>query len=561
MSLSQINKERVTRYRNENEPILLEYANNKRVAGLFNDVTVQAGSESIPANKMVLSCYCKFFETMFLSEFKEQYQDRVEVNQFDGKAVKAIVQYIYTGCIDIDSDNVMNLLAAADFLQMEDVKRFCFDFFESALTVDNCIDIIQASSLYRNPSRLKETYRLISNNFDLIVQGKKFENLSQSNLISLFQNLNPQTVQESLIYSAIIKWVQRDESREQNFTTLFLHLKLHQIPMQYLEEVVMKEPLVRNNSICLNAVIACFFQKFRDFTLNDAAVPVDRITNSRILCIGGFKKKSVLEIYNTSEQETYQGYPELPIELSFHCAVNSSDGIYCIGGLVNDDWKKSISNLYFMDLTATTVKWELLASMASKRDSFGAAIFDDKLVVAGGWNDNTCLKTVELYSIKQNVWSYISSMKHNRADHALVAADGCLFAIGGTSKNMDRLSSVERLNDLKENWENVRSMSTARADLSAIFCDGFIYALGGKSELCLLSSVEKYDIANNQWSLVREMNVQRHQHAACVLEGKIFVVGGKSAGKAIECYDPNTNKWTIVNEMEDKIHAHAIVAI
>jgi len=47
------------------------------IDGGFNDVTVEERGESIPANRMVLACYSKFFESMFLSPIKERYQNTV----------------------------------------------------------------------------------------------------------------------------------------------------------------------------------------------------------------------------------------------------------------------------------------------------------------------------------------------------------------------------------------------------------------------------------------------------------------------------------------------------
>ena len=64
---------------------LLQYATTKRNDGDFNDTTIQAGAESIPANKMVLACYSGFFESIFSLPFKEKYQNRVEIEEFDGQ--------------------------------------------------------------------------------------------------------------------------------------------------------------------------------------------------------------------------------------------------------------------------------------------------------------------------------------------------------------------------------------------------------------------------------------------------------------------------------------------
>ena len=101
--MSENQQQRVTKSTNASTNILQQYADAKRTAGLFNDVTVQAEGESIPANRLVLACYSKFFESMFLSRMKEQYQSKVEIHQFDGKIVKSLIDFMYSGKIDIDS--------------------------------------------------------------------------------------------------------------------------------------------------------------------------------------------------------------------------------------------------------------------------------------------------------------------------------------------------------------------------------------------------------------------------------------------------------------------------
>ena len=52
---------------------LLKFTNSNRNDGNFNDVTIQAGAESIPASRMVLACYSEIFKLMFRSQLKEKY--------------------------------------------------------------------------------------------------------------------------------------------------------------------------------------------------------------------------------------------------------------------------------------------------------------------------------------------------------------------------------------------------------------------------------------------------------------------------------------------------------
>ena len=83
-------------------------------------------------------------------EMKEKYQDPVQINGFDGKAVKALMDVMYCCEVTIKNENVMDLLAVSDYLQLGEVKQFCFDLLESVLSSDNWFAIRSAADLYQD---------------------------------------------------------------------------------------------------------------------------------------------------------------------------------------------------------------------------------------------------------------------------------------------------------------------------------------------------------------------------------------------------------------------------
>ena len=179
---------------------------------------------------MVLACYSKYFESMFLSPPKTRYQNTIVIKDLAGNALKKVIEYNYTGNTDINTTNVLILLGAADFLQVDDVKKMRFDFMETTLTVDNCLDVVKASILYNNPS-LQLTYQFISDNFDDIVQGDSFKHLSKAELVSLLTNLDRNTVQETSLYKASINWMYFDEKHKMTFRHCFQLLTLKSFHM------------------------------------------------------------------------------------------------------------------------------------------------------------------------------------------------------------------------------------------------------------------------------------------------------------------------------------------
>ena len=165
---------------NKSSLILLDYINRKRMKGEFNDVTIRVGKDCIPANRVVLSCFSKFFESMFLSSFKERNKKFVVIEEFDSESVRSLIDYIYTTTININLDNALDLLSTADFLQIEDAKNLCFDFLESALSVENCFEVYIGSILYNNSVLTDKSVQFISKNFESLSQSNAFKGLAKN---------------------------------------------------------------------------------------------------------------------------------------------------------------------------------------------------------------------------------------------------------------------------------------------------------------------------------------------------------------------------------------------
>ena len=540
--MSQSFKDTVTRCRDENAATLQQYANNKRISDQFNDVTVVAGSETIPANRLVLSCYSKFFESMFLSPMKERYQNEVEIQKFDGKAVRALIDFMYIGKIVINNKNVLNLLAVADFLQIEDVKQFCFEFLEDNLSINSCLDMVNFSTQYNCPSSLSKTYKLISVNFDQITQTDTFKQLSKSALVSLISNLDSSVIKQASVYDAILSWTREDESRKVDFAELFLLIELPSLSIQLLDDVVSKEPLVRGSYDCLNALTAGIIAKFK----------VDHPKVHKMLCVNGYGKHLVFEV-SICTKDINKTYPLLPSQPRNHCLLKLEDFVYCIGGYNMKANKCTTNQVYRLNLSEPNLQWIEVASMAESRDYFSAAVYNGCLVVNGS---STRSKTTEAFDPELNRWRNITNTNKRRGYHQLVATDKALFAIGGHDGGS--ISSVERLDG---QWIEVKPMNTPRHYFASVVCQGYVYAIGGYGE----KTVEKYGPESNTWTYVSSMNVERYLHAACVVEDKIYVIGGNNAAgqvlKTMECYDPSLDQWTIVRETEHECVNHALVSL
>ena len=552
---------RETKHR-KNYPQIVEYANENRKRGSFVDVTILVGNVSIPANRLILSCCSEVFEKMFKSRMKERYNKTVKITaDVDVNSVKMIIEFIYTGSITITNDNVMQLLEAANYLQMDEIKNFCSEFLGSILTPDTCITILEAANLYEIDSLQKCVYQLISSKFAEFIRTDDFVQFTRDDFTTCISKLDRNQIDETYIYEAVVAWIKLDEeNRQKEFSELLKIVQLDKLPHQFLVEVVSNENLIKENLESANLVLSLV----RNFLDQQA------INKSKILSVGGWQTLGrIIEVYNRhSRVATKSVYSDLPIDLNCGQSLKIQDCIYCIGGSTRTNPPNPFvapTNRVVRLKNLPNPSVELVAAMKEKRSNFGAAVFCDCLVVAGGYSGKEVLRTAEYFKPELNVWKKVSPIKYQKSGNVLVTCKGSLYDIGGGGLR-DIFSGVQQLQGLCKEWRSIQPMQMERRNHAAVSLNGYIYAIGGKNALGnTLNSVERFDPTSNEWVYIKDMNIPRSGHAACILRSKIFVVGGvtgnKQFVKEIESYDPDTQAWCILGQSTEELKDHSLIVL
>ena len=303
-------------------PNVLQYANQKRNNGSFNDVIIQTNFGTISANRMILSCCSRFFEAMFDSEMKEKYQNPVQIHEVDGAAVKLVIDFMYSGEVKITSENVMKLIAASDYLQVAEVKRFCFEFLESILSSDNWFAVYNAAKIYESEHLQNQTYDYVSNNFDDVVQTDEFKFLSQHDLTLFVSKINRHQIKEESIFYGITTWCRINEvARKEEFPLLFEELiDLYKISVTNLENILLNEEYVAKSTHCLKLMTNHLCQRRAN------------LDKTKVISLGGaLSLRNCIEIYSASAK-SHKKFTDLPLDICGHCYLSTSDFVYLIGG-------------------------------------------------------------------------------------------------------------------------------------------------------------------------------------------------------------------------------------
>jgi hypothetical protein len=138
----------------------------------------------------------------------------------------------------------------------------------------------------------------------------------------------------------------------------------------------------------------------------------------------------------------------MPLDLAFHGAVTAPDGrVFVVGG---DHQTASIyaePRVEALTLGASP-SWSAVEPMATGRNSHAVALgADGRIYAIAGETSNapvTDVKTVEAYTPATNHWAAVAPALIGRARlAAAMAADGRVYALGGSVAGMAELKTVE----------------------------------------------------------------------------------------------------------------------
>lgn len=114
---------------------LLKKLNDQREQAQFCDVIVKVCNEvNFPAHRCVLAASSQKFHAMMckIGSFKTDGCSSVVLSELNGNGFQPVLEYIYTGILNINSHNVHDVLNTASFFSLSYVSDFCNDFLKSA---------------------------------------------------------------------------------------------------------------------------------------------------------------------------------------------------------------------------------------------------------------------------------------------------------------------------------------------------------------------------------------------------------------------------------------------
>ena len=512
---------------------LMKRLNIQRKQDYLCDITlVSKDNIKFKAHRNVLSAASPYFDKLLQSNMKENREGIVRFEEISGSVLEDVLEFIYTGTVEVTQENAEELIAAGNYLIIPGLKTASGRFLEREMSHINCISTFYLAEKYECDELITNSRLFIHKNIVAVAKLDEFL-LLQAKEIERWISSDEITVNEEAdVFKIILDWVNhRKSERKTVFEELFGHVRLGFLSRDCLEDVVTNE-LVRENSACVKLVM-------------DAAMKMATFLDEDHLLQSPRKGQETRVIVARGGKYTFCYIPE---ENLWKCLP---DGLRDKNASSNQ-MIKFRNQLFLFASSQDTERYDPVFNVWSELNLYRS---NAKMAVLKGEihalevDTQDMTATIKKYNVKLCRWeTVITSREGFRMNACLIAAGSHLYVFGGEISYREKyVAKAKRFDTVENKWEEIADMHEGRSDAFGVATENKIFVAGGLRNGTKLKTCEMYNTSTNEWQLVANLNVPRCYGSMVCLNGKLYVVGGENDRNqkelSVECFDPLYDQW------------------
>jgi len=557
----------------EHNPWSLQGLSKLRRNRQFCDVILQVGKWEIPAHRVILACCSPYlFELFSTDEGGKCSEENIITYKLNGgfekDSLEHLVNYAYTGRMEVPANQVKSVYAAAARLKMERVLNHCARFLVDHLDPATAIEIRSLTGIQRNPELVSKVDSFLASQISTLATTPALRNLPlvQVELLATTrEEIGLREANVDLLCHLILDWIRRNWDPAQ---------------------LSMEQLSAKTHLLYLNL----------DNSLHDCIdIESGDIIDSEI--VQDYKKMSLrMSQPGTKNRRRGSQQPSRPRHTLYSRSISDLPTGAEVGA-EEHEWKVLVTHTMgeksFLALTVingrlatlsvlqrlnstnncnhegsatplstpgqsrppsverSTDSMSAIPHMSTPRCAVGCANLNNTLLVCGGYDRGECLRTVELYDPSSNRWSQLPSMREARGRFDITVIDGKVYAVGGCNGTTE-LATAEVYSSDNCKWMALPPLELARSNVGVCDLGGKVYVVGGWNGQCGMKQCNAFDPVENKWMDIAPLNFGRYQAAVTARLGKLYAVGGCDAWNClntVEVYDPETDSWDFLPPM------------
>uniref|UniRef100_A0A0B7AN37 BTB domain-containing protein n=1 Tax=Arion vulgaris TaxID=1028688 RepID=A0A0B7AN37_9EUPU len=218
---------------------LLDVAFQSWKAGLYTDVTIVVGEQRLSAHRIVLASLSDYFPPLLKLDAKES--GEVTLHNIQPDDFSILLNYAYTGEVDITKENVQNILIASDYLNIKHVKDMCIKFMTANYACDDVCDVLEFAMEYPLSDLTESALQFLKENLDNVSKTESFMQLKPTFLEKFFDDDNlvlysskislKSAKREELIFTAVLRYLSKSpNSSSEVINAMMKTVRMTQLP-------------------------------------------------------------------------------------------------------------------------------------------------------------------------------------------------------------------------------------------------------------------------------------------------------------------------------------------
>ncbi|KAG7526189.1 kelch 34 [Solea senegalensis] len=571
-------------YSSSHRTVLLSGFQRLRSERKMCDVVLEARGVSFPCHRALLASSSEYFWALFGETTAERLAGSISLPALTPLGLDAILDFLYSGWINVSFSNIHAVLEAARYLQIETAVSICERFMIDGLNADNCCCYANLAEHHALSNALEAANQTIAMEMGTLLQESKDDllNLNVQSLMAVLDADEIPGVKEVELLKLALDWLDENGPLPLLQSNLLLsRLRFGLVctsDLTNLHHKAMATPLIRSQ-----------VTRALEYHRVGSAQPIRqskqstlRASVNRVLLVGGGSSVDCPEEQMLVFDPRYKKFSLLdsclPLRLRNHCVCSVGGFLFVIGGEEvkegDEDGIKSVTSSASNQVWRYDPRfncWEHVESMLEMRAQFSCCVVDNVIYAIGGRHTRqdaetqTSVASVEFYDMTIGAWRRGATMPHPLYGHASTVLDSSIYVSGGLPGNQatapggnhgdtqeeNRESSREvQCWDLKGRvWEKRASMSIARFSHRLATAHGYIYALLGMYEpFC---DIERYDPQSDHWTRLRPLLIGTFNYGMVPMpSGNLLVFGGRrwSDGQELVMrtvleYDKQKDHW------------------
>lgn len=513
---------------------------------------VQDGKE-FKTYRHILSEASPFFEKLLSSNMKESNEGVIRLEAFTESLMKDVLEFIHNGEVRISTrENAEELLAAADYLCLSNLKSFAGKFIEQTMSSSNCVSTYFMAEKFDHSELLDSTRKFILTNFTTVIEKENFLSLPSHEVEQLVSSDDVVISSEEDIFKAIVNWIIHAKSeRSKDFCKLFRRVRLTSLSRDFLLNHVMTNELVTENEDCISGVsrALAWMDRTTDSDLSEPFPPRKALVKRVIAICGKGKNFERPVFYLPEENDFYRlrgmAKPDCVPEHIFTCRGK----LFFVSNEVDESqyydphfncwcpapWTKTDSEINFL-------KWQ----------AFGRPFRRSVVVV----QNEICFIEQDLREQSSCLWKFNLDTNSTTCSKdwletvqiCAVTVGKYIYVIGGT-RDIDIVSQCSKFDIAENKWEKFANLQLARFEALGVGTQGKIYVAGGWLDFDeITNTCEVYNELTDEWQLMGRLTVSRPVGNMVLLDDSLYALGGACHEVfgmvwSIEVYDHGKDEW------------------